>query len=185
MSDPDSSTDWIGDEGSSEIRSWHASRDPYHAAFRMIRLLNHTKEKNFNLEHLYFLDFFLTFPFLLHRTHMRQDQRKRFNAMRIRRPKDYFMDVPSTPSLFRDMDPIQKTAISWLAGVGIIEREAFLVGEAHLVTTAVPSELLHRAEERNQVEQTLIDFIVNDFGGVSLSELREMTGLRRRILQWL
>jgi hypothetical protein len=50
------------------IRIWHPMYDPYHCGFRMLRLLS--VQPAFEIEVLFILDFYLLFPFLLHKASM-------------------------------------------------------------------------------------------------------------------
>jgi hypothetical protein len=49
-----------------QLRIWHASRDPYHCAFRMLRILA-AGASPMSIDRLRVLDMFLLYPPLLHR----------------------------------------------------------------------------------------------------------------------
>ena len=115
------------------LRLWHPSIDAYHCTFRFLRLLTFEKSNRLSIEKLSILDFYLLYPFLLHRASMPLEVRRIFRSLHIERPTDQFVQFPSEKSLFRDIAVFQKTAGTNLMAKGLLEREQYLSGTAQLL----------------------------------------------------
>jgi hypothetical protein len=165
------------------FRVWHPAFDVYHCENRMLRLLLARDDKCMSLEHLCILDFFLLYPFLLHRTSMPEGVRRDFREVHVPRDKDQFIQIPSSESLYRDIAVFQKTGISNLAAKGLFERKSFLSGVATLNIANVPPRLFNQLREANNEQHSLVNFLVHIFGSIELNGargLRALTGLVRR-----
>ena len=164
------------------IRIWHPMYDPYHCGFRMLRLLS--VQPALDIEVLFILDFYLLFPFLLHKASMPETVRAKFRELRVEKYQDQFLQVPSPQSLYRDLSVIQKTSLVGLAARGLIDPTAYQKGVAELNAESVPSKLSGRIASVNQADAALVNFLVNQFAPLGLlgpRGLRNLTGLVRRL----
>lgn len=150
-----------------EFRIWHASRDAYHCAFRLLRLLV-AKDESIEVERLRILDMFLLYPSLLHRSSMPRVIKDEFRDLEIEKPENIFIRLPSPASVFQDLRLYQNSAITQLAARGLIDLEAFKQGIVKLSATGVPQELLQRAEEKNINDSGLTAFLVGPFSAIPL-----------------
>ena len=135
------------------------------------------------IELLCILDFYMLYPFLLHRASMPEVVRRDFREARILRDKDQFIQIPSAKSLYRDIALFQRTALSSLAAKSILDRESFINGTASLIPANVPKRLLSKIGEANEVDAHYMNFLVHKFGSIDLMGargLRALTGLVRR-----
>jgi hypothetical protein len=151
----------------SELRIWFAARDPYHCAFRMIRILNH-KRGPIPLDRLRLLDMFLMYPSLAHRLKLTQEVREKMRAVRIPAPKESFVHLPGTASIWQDLQLYQSAAVKQLAGRGLLDRNSLHNSYASLDFDQVPQSILIRAAAENNSQLQLMSFLVDDLGSLPL-----------------
>ena len=150
-----------------DLRIWHVSRDPYHCAFRLLRLLV-AKDESLDVERLRILDMFLMYPSLLYRSSMPRAVKDSFRELGIKKPEDIFIRLPSPASVFQDLRLYQNSAITQLVARGLIDAEAFKQSIMKLLAKEVPAELLQRAIEKNHKDRGLTSFLVGPFSTISL-----------------
>lgn len=165
-----------------DVRLWHPAHDAYHSAFRMLRIMLVKQSRQVELEKLYLLDFFVAYPFLLHKIHMPRPMKIAFNDLGIQKPETYFVSLPSNLSLFRDMAVIQLEAVKSLVGRGIFKKDKYIEKTAALAQKKIPEKLQKMALQVNEDETRFINFLVNDYGARSVDELRVSTELKRRLV---
>jgi len=165
------------------VRLWHPSFDAYHCSFRFLRLLTFNTDHTLAIEKLCILDFYVLYPFLLHRASMPNEVRSNFRALQISRPSDQFVQLPSEKSLYRELSIFQKAAATNLVARGLLSRDSYLSGIASLIVGTIPTKLLVDLERANLEDLGFMDFLVNQFGALNLlgpRGLRALTGLVRR-----
>lgn len=148
-----------------EFRVWHASRDPYHCVYRLVRLMA-AKAEPVAVEKLRLLDMFLLFPGLLHRMSLPIDVKRRFRELRIETPAKGFIRLPSTAAVWQDLQIYQSTALKQLAARGMLKRDALRDRYASLDTEHVPFEVLDRAKKQNAQDVGLVEFLVRDIAAL-------------------
>tara|TARA_R110002074_G_C12548406_1_gene666352 strand:+ start:1432 stop:1947 length:516 start_codon:yes stop_codon:yes gene_type:complete len=166
------------------LRVWHASRDPYHCSFRFLRLLVAGAE-SVELERLRILDMFLLYPSLLHRSSLPQELKNKFRALNIEKPHKIFMHLPSPAAIFQDLRLYQNSATIQLAAKGLIDSAELKQGTIQLLDWAIPSELRKRTEERNIQDQGLSSFLVGPFSNIPLrgsASVYRRVGLPTRVV---
>jgi hypothetical protein len=151
------------------IRIWHASRDPYHCAFRLVRLLLNSAGMRVAFERLRLLDLFLLFPVALHDVSMPKIVRDRFRDLEIPKAADLFVRLPGNAILAQDLRLYQTTAASQLAARGLLSTEPLEGGYAQLEIRCLPSDLLERANQKNAAEAGLIEFLTRDLDVIPLA----------------
>jgi hypothetical protein len=135
------------------------------------------------VEKLCLLDFYLLYPFLLHRASMPNEIRRAFRALQIPKPDEQFVQLPSEKTLYRELAIYQRVAATSLVAKGLLLRDQYLSGTACLVIGAVPNKLLTDLRDANSHENEFMDLLVNQFGALDLTGprgLRALTGLVRR-----
>lgn len=149
-----------------QLRIWHASRDPYHCAFRLLRVLAATKAA-VSIERLRLLDMFLLYPPLLHRVSLPASVKERLHALGLARPEKIFIRLPSTASIWQDLQVYQSTALTRLGGMGILRHAALRERCADLNDELLPSELKERLTAANEEQEGLMRFLVHDLAAVA------------------
>ena len=153
----------------SKLRIWHPSRDAYNCAFRMLRLLQSASNTELDFERLRILDLYLLFPALLHRASMPQAVRDKFKELDVVRPEDMFTQLPSVAALSQDLRVYQNAAISLLLAKGIVAKEALRAGVAILYSKHVPKGLRDRLSERDSIDDSVVQFLLDDFAKIPLT----------------
>ena len=166
------------------LRVWHASRDAYHCAFRLIRLVAANKAP-LELERVRILDMFLLYPPLLHRSSMPQDVKTAFRTLDIPRPDKIFMRLPSAAAVFQDLRLYQNSAVAQLAARGLALPSDLQQGLLSIIEADLPDRLRERAEARNREDGGLTNFLVGPFSALPLrgvSSVYRKIGLPSRAL---
>jgi hypothetical protein len=167
-----------------DLRIWHSSRDAYHCAFRILRLLL-AQERSIQVERLRMLDMYLLFPALLHRTSMTREVRSGFNQLDIERPEQAFIRLPSNAAVFQELRIYQNSAIGQLAARGLVLPSVLKKGKAIVEKAAVPAALRDRIVQKNLVESRLIEFLIGPFSELPLRGVQNMyrrAGLPARVI---
>ncbi|THV19711.1 ABC-three component system middle component 5 [Peteryoungia ipomoeae] len=162
-------------------RMWYAQLDLIDTARRYLALLSHWKSEAPNRDRLFVTDFYFVNPSLLHLTHMTGEVRRIFNALRIPKPDETFIQHPSPPILYTKMGGIQAQALHNLIGRGLVELELVdkdqyrLSSEGDRLASDLGARLVLPGEDK------ILNFLVTDYVTIGRGKggLREMTGLRR------
>jgi hypothetical protein len=149
------------------LRLWHASRDPYHCAFRLLRLMT-AKNAVMEVERFRVLDMFLLYPSLLHKSSMPREVRAEFMKLKISTLDRTFLQLPSAASIFQDLRLYQNSAIAQLAARGIVDADALKRRSLAVIEQNVPSEMMGRARTRNTEGEGLASFLVGPFSNIPL-----------------
>lgn len=168
----------------SEIRIWHASRDAYHCAFRILRLLVAAADK-IELERLRILDMYLLFPALLHRASMPRSVKNAFGTIDVEKPDEKFIRLPSSASVFQDLRLYQNSAVGQLAARNLLDPGALKKGAAVLTPDSMPLDLLARVQSKNAADQSLISFLLGPFATQPLrgtESIYKRSGLPTRVI---
>lgn len=144
-----------------DLRIWYAARDPYHCAFRMIRLLT-WKGDDIPVDQLRVLDMLLMYPSLALRMKLPAPMRKNLRALSLPHVKDLFMNLPGTASIWQDLQLYQSAALKQLAGRGLLKRDALLDRYASLDQRNMPASLHDRATVQNAAQPSLMTFLITD-----------------------
>lgn len=151
-----------------KIRVWHASRDAYHCAFRMLRLLNANRGA-MELERLRILDMYLLYPSLVHRLSLPRAARDALNDLDIPKPKDVFIQLPSAASVAQDLRIYQNTAIGLLIAKGHVNRSRLKEGLVERTESVPADDLTALVVERNQAESSLVGFLIKEVASLPLT----------------
>lgn len=151
-----------------EPRVWFAARDPYHCAFRMIRLLIR-KGDRLPVDTLRVLDMLLMYPSLALRLKLPAEVRKNMLALRLPPPKALFVSLPGTASIWQDLQLYQSAALNQLAGRSLLKRDALRDRYATLAADQLPSPLGERANVENAKQAALMTFLIDDIAALPSS----------------
>ncbi|MEH2472617.1 hypothetical protein V1281_006194 [Nitrobacteraceae bacterium AZCC 2161] len=168
----------------SDIRVWHASRDPYHCAFRFLRLLS-AGQNQIPVERLRVLDMYLLYPSLLHRASMPREIGRKFGELEIEKPEKLFLRLPSAAAIFQDLRLYQNSATTQLVARGILDHSQIAKGNALLRIENCPDLLMQRVRQKNSSEQNLLNFLLIEFSSLPLrgpDSVYRKAGLPRRAI---
>ena len=155
--------------------------DPYHAAFRVLRLSSLLSEcEPIERDRFRILDFLLAFPFFIEQVKLKSEDR-RFRAV----SKKYhylipFADLPERSVLFQYMELPHRSAVDTFLRVGILSED---VQNGRISIKKSPDfslELNQRIQELNDSQSDLMDVLRSfccDYEFLGSDGLKARTGL--------
>lgn len=159
----------MSDGTPTKIRVWHAARDAYHCAFRMLRLLMAAPNGRMEYERARVLDMFLLAPPLLHRISMPMDVKENFRGLGVPKPEDVFGRLPSVAAMFQELRVYQATAASHLVARDIFLSSLLRTGRVEFNEHALPEQLSVELQRRNDEQKKLVSFLVTQIGQIPLT----------------
>jgi hypothetical protein len=150
--------------------SYQPAFDPFHAIFRLIRLMPVIDAcPPVEREKVRILDFYMAFPFLASAMSFKQGQaglRKIAKAYDHLRP---YGGMPDGRDVFLRMAPIQKMAAETLAARGVIDPDAYRQGVVITGDVKPPAPIAARASELNASQAPLVELLTAQWvNGASL-----------------
>ncbi|MBB6308882.1 ABC-three component system middle component 5 [Xanthobacter tagetidis] len=164
-----------------KVRQWYAQLDVFDTVRRYTALMSRWSGEGPTRERLFVSDFYLANPSLLHETNMTSDARKAFNELRVPRPDQIFLRLPSAAVLYQKMSGIQSEALHNMLGRGLCDLRIADSGQFRL---SEDGQRFARSLGRKLVlplESEVADFLTSEFRmvGVGRGGLRAATGLMR------
>jgi hypothetical protein len=157
---------------------YHPVHDPYHAAYRALRLLVASETGSLQTLVLRILDYYLLFPAEVEHIQMPMQLRSWKLAFRSRRNK-YFSTV-SKHSVFRQLAGPQEVGTRLLASRGLITVSSSENRHMALHREAMPLSLLASIIVANEQDADLILFLTDNLAKIEVSGpmgLKKRTGL--------
>lgn len=134
--------------------------DPYHAAFRILRLRTlASADLNLPVDHVRILDFYMVFPFRLTTFKFRQEHVQFRRALKAYEDVQPYGMLPDDRSLLSRMQPMQMAALATLARQGFIDRSAFQRGLVARTEAKPGPELSERMAMLNMEHPTLVEVL--------------------------
>jgi hypothetical protein len=139
---------------------YHPAFDIHHCVFRILQLLHNLKTRQYPIEGIQILDFYLLFPQEISKIALTR------SLLRYRRvfgsnPNKYAI-VPDVYRLFLRMQPYQTQAFACLASYDFISANSFLKGTIELGSRKIPTELEAVLLDADQKCKEVIDFLTNN-----------------------
>lgn len=163
-------------------RLWFPQLDVYDAVRRIGGLLGMMPlDRPMSPERLFIIDFYMASPPLLHRTHMTQDARKLFSALKIPRPERAYTTFPSSQLLFHKMEEVQRQGLHALSSRGLLDLAKFAEGSVMPSTEGRTIMMEKMLALFSDAELSIGTFLLANFASHerAISELRQSSGLRR------
>lgn len=158
--------------------AYHPAFDPYHTAFRIVRLLV-AQESALGEAHTRILDFHLVFPEAVQHITLPQAL-VRWRRYSRKLTNQYWFNGERW-MVFARMKPIFDAAVGLLYSSSVIDRDLFKQGLLRTSDTQPnTAALLDAAREQNERDKELINFLVNSLGRIKLTGpdgLKDRTGL--------
>jgi hypothetical protein len=131
--------------------TYNEAFDPYHTAFRFIRLnLACQLHKRMPFEMLRILDFYLLFPFRLQDIRLHSEDRGWRKISRTYGDRAPYGAMPEDSSIFARMELFQRAAAASLVHSGHLSAEAWETDEIEFVTRELPTALVARCVVLNE-----------------------------------
>lgn len=160
--------------------TYHPSGDPYHCAFRTLRILEAGPRRSYRVEVFRILDFYLLFPFLIRSIQMPRVVRKAFGEYGLKRISEPYQRLPDARQLFRQIEEVQQTAYRHLAATGILDMEAYGRNEIAVGEQSIGSDLRGEISRLDKIESSVIEFLVEHLAKIGLygpQGIKARTGL--------
>lgn len=140
--------------------TYNEAFDPYHAAFRLMRLWEgcSLKEKT-QFDMIRILDFYLLFPFRLQNMAFFSADRGWRRISRAYEDRIPYGQLPDDLSIFSRMEPFQRAAVTSLVRAGFLSSEAWASDQIQFTDAKLPPEVVRRCAERNATMQDVVDVL--------------------------
>ncbi|MEO1190274.1 MAG: ABC-three component system middle component 5 [Pseudomonadota bacterium] len=140
--------------------TYNEAFDPYHAAFRFMRLWQGcrlTCKTHFDM--LRILDFYLLFPFRIQNMSFFSSDRGWRSISRAYEDRKPYGELPDDVSIFSRMEPFQRAAVTSLVKAEILSAEAWRNNQIDFLNAKLPLELEARCVELNETMQDIIEIL--------------------------
>jgi len=139
--------------------------DPYHCAFRAIRLLRKSPVPELEIERWRILDFYLVFPALI-RDFTFPDEYKHLRKL-VPKEDGKYRKVTDPKRIFFRMEPIQTAAVSFLVSHKVISNAALVDSrKVRWVEEACPEPLRSMTDDLN--DDPILEILVGAFMTIDL-----------------
>ena len=140
--------------------TYNEAFDPYHAAFRFMRLrVGCELTGRTHLDMFRILDFYLLFPFRIQNMSFFSTDRKWRSVSKSYEKLRPYGELPEDVSIFSKMEPFQRAAVTSLVQAGVLSSEAWLNNQIEFLSIDFPSELRERCVELNESMPDVIEIL--------------------------
>jgi hypothetical protein len=160
--------------------TYHPSADPYHCAFRAMRLLEFHQQQVYKTELFGFLDFYLLFPFLLKTIRMSQNMRATLRRLQLDKIPEPYQKIPDSRRLFRQVERVQHASYRNLSAADLLDIDAYREGFVARGSQALSTEILDEIRKLKEVDATTLIFLLDHLSQIPLygpDGLKARTGL--------
>lgn len=161
--------------------SYQPALDPFHTAFRALRLLPTIRPiGRLHRDHVRILDFYLLFPFRIEGMRLAQKHRRFRRVAQDFESRKPYGEQPDDTVMFSRMEPMQHAALETLAEKALIETDEWRAGYVAPTDQAVVDELQDRVDTANAAEPELIELITalgREYELLGHNGLKDRTGL--------
>lgn len=147
--------------------------DPYHCSYRLLLLLSNLDEEEIETDRLKIYDFILLYPSFLHKMKLPQA----FTYIRKSIKVNEYNNINSEKIVFVQLNKIQNISLNELASTSIIHSDRLKKGYVNRTETVLPNNILESISNQNIEKMKILNFIKNDLNRLSISKLKERTGL--------
>jgi hypothetical protein len=138
--------------------------DPYHCVFRAAVILSTLKEKETEIERWRILDFYMLFPHILKEFSFPED----FKSLRSLIPHERrYRKISDPKRIFFRLEPIQITALKFLASHNIINPEAF-AQRKRLIWTGANCPTALQDTISSHTEEPVVKLLTGPFSSIDL-----------------
>lgn len=161
--------------------TYNEAFDPYHAAFRFVRLRQGcqlTGKTHFDM--LRILDFYLLFPFRLQNMSFFSSDRSWRRISKTYENRKPYGGLPDDASIFSRMEPFQRAAVTSLVKARILSVDAWDNNQIEFLDADLPSDLLGRCAELNESMNDVVEILCalkERYPLLGRNGLKERTGL--------
>ncbi len=140
---------------------YHPAFDLYNCIFRMLQLMNYSKEEVIHFDKIRIWDFYLTFPNLVQDISFPADLRKLKNSV-FKVKRNPYEDIPDQRQIFERMKPYQLSAMKSLASYGFIDSELLSENKIKRTKKEIPTDLLRKLNDLSNQNGNVIKLVTSD-----------------------
>lgn len=158
---------------------YHPVHDPYHTAYRFLRLLIAIDEDAVSYQKLCILDYYLLFPSEIESIKFQAEWVREWKR-KFRDRKNPYFGGASKYSVFRQLNVAQEAASRLLTSCGILGYVDSSDDEVSIILSNVPIEVLSEVNQSNEGDRSLMVFLTSHLASLRLygpSGLKMRTGL--------
>ena len=145
--------------------TYHPALDPFHAAFRAVRLLSYRPDVALHRDELRLFDFYLLFPSTLADMMLPRDLASHRSAFRARTNRYWFSGEPLL--VFNKIAAIQQQGLALLRGAAYVEAAENAQDYFRITLTALRSPLLPSAQQANARDENVVAFLLTGLHSLS------------------
>lgn len=157
---------------------YHPAFDLYNCIFRMLLLINNSKESKIELDRIRIWDFYLVFPREAQKIRFPRELSKLKTIFKTKKDNPY-EDLLDSKLIMNRMNPFQISALKCLASYGLIDHELLKQKIIKRTDKNIPEELLSIYNELTVEKQNILK-LVTGFHDILLygpNGLKARTGL--------
>lgn len=140
--------------------TYNEAFDPYHAAFRFVRLhLACDIQNRVPFDTIRILDFYLLFPFRLQAMRLFDEDRGWRRVSKAYLEKAPYGAMPDDAVVFSRMETVQRAAASSLVMSGYLARDAWELNEVQFTKEKIPDALRLRCSELNTKMKDFVEIL--------------------------
>ncbi|MGB5025922.1 MAG: ABC-three component system middle component 5 [Saprospiraceae bacterium] len=158
---------------------YHPAFDLYNCIFRMLCLLNYSKDEEIHFDKLRIWDFYFAFPGEVRDIAFPSSLRK-LKETAFKYKENPYEHLSDPKRVFERMKTYQLSAAKCLASYGFIDSKSLLKNKIVKTKKDVPSELIKRLNDLSIEKSNTLKLIVNEFVDLPLygtKGLKARTGL--------
>ncbi len=165
--------------------SYQPAFDPFHAAWRLLRLRQDVlPETALPEDHVRILDFYLLFPFRLDAMRLKATHRRFRKLAAAYSEQRPYGELPDDRTLFNRMQSIQTAAFDTLVSKELFDLPEYERGCILATFATLPSDLQGRVSEINEAQSDLVEFLralATEYELLGPDGLKDRTGLMEHL----
>jgi hypothetical protein len=140
--------------------------DLHHSVFRLLQLLTVDPSRQFEIERLRILDFFLLFPEEIE--HIRFPRELMGKRTLFRKKANPYRNLGNARRVYAEIAPFQLAALQSLAARGLVDADALRDARVVRTNEPLPPALSEAVALRNQHSPELIDLVSSNLAKIPL-----------------
>lgn len=145
---------------------YHPAFDIHHCIFRILRLLLRLPQKNYEIEKVRILDFYLLFPSLISNIKFPLEARRQ--KSKFTKLENKYNEIKDPYRIFIRLEPFQMGALKCLVSYGVLDVVVFRDAKIKFIREKVPQTLIVALEKANLESAELISLLTDTFSNIDL-----------------
>jgi hypothetical protein len=147
--------------------AYHPAFDLYNCIFRMLCLLDNSREPELSLDKLRIWDFYLTFPMQVKEIRFPSELVKQKNTL-FNIEDNVYEKLINPKRIFERMHSYQIAALRCLASYGFVDNVSLAKNVVKRTSKPLPEELSNQIDDISNLKKNIIKLLVSDFVALPL-----------------